>query len=425
MTTIYPIPTLANRQNALYLENTALNELAQKHGTPLYVYSKAALQQAWDAWQYPNADRTIHLCYSVKSNSNIAILQFFAQRGSYFDIVSKGEMARVLAAGAPAAHIVFSGVGKTVAEIEFALEHGIHCFNVESLPELDRIHEVATRMGKRAPISLRINPDVDAQTHPYISTGLKENKFGIDHELAVEAYVYASTLSGLKITGIDYHIGSQLTTLAPFKDAQNRLFGLVKTLIGRGIELEHIDLGGGLGVRYQDETPPAPAELIAQSLQGLRDAGFKHTLMYEPGRSMVANAGLLLTRVEYIKPTEYKHFAIVDAAMNDFIRPTLYQAWHGVVNTVTHDAPLVNMDIVGPICESSDWLAKDRALAVKTGDVLAILSAGAYGMTMSSNYNTRPRAAEVLVDGGLDFVICEREVLADLWANERLLSPIV
>lgn len=421
MRTPYPIPTLSEVNQELMLEKTSLHQLAQTHGTPLYVYSKSALQQAWNSWQYTDTDRSIHICYAVKANSNIAILQFFAQQGAFFDIVSKGELMRVLAAGAPANHVVFSGVGKTADEIRYALEHGIYCFNVESLPELDRIHEIASNMGQRAPISLRINPDVDAQTHPYISTGLKENKFGIDHELAEAAYLHAATLSGLDIKGIDYHIGSQLTQLTPFLDAQNKLFNLVKRLADKGIDLTHIDLGGGLGVRYQDETPPLPSELIAQSLKGLRDAGFKHTLMYEPGRSMVANAGLLLTKVEYLKPTPSKNFAIVDAAMNDLIRPTLYQAWMEVVNTTTRTEPAVDLDIVGPICETGDWLAKDRNLSVQAGDVLAILSAGAYGMTMSSNYNTRARAAEILIDEDKVHIIRQRETLNSLWANEQLL----
>jgi diaminopimelate decarboxylase len=419
--TTYPIPTLSEKNNELHLENVTLNHLAKEHGTPLYVYSKAALQQAWDGWQYPNADRDIHICYAVKANSNLAILQFFAQRGAYFDTVSKGEITRVIKAGASADRIVFSGVGKTVDEITYALEQGIHCFNVESLPELNRIHDIATTLGKRAPISLRINPDVDAQTHPYISTGLKENKFGIDHNLAEAAYIHAASLSGLQITGIDYHIGSQLTNLSPYLDAQNRLFDLVKKLAARGIELQHIDLGGGLGVRYKDEMPPAASELITQSLQGLRDAGLKHTLMFEPGRSLVANAGLLLTNIEYLKPTEAKNFAIVDAGMNDLIRPALYHSWMQVVNTTVRDEAAINYDIVGPVCESSDWFARDRELAIAAGDTLAILSAGAYSMTMASNYNTRQRPAEVLVDGQKTSLIRQRDTLDSLWANESLL----
>ena len=421
MQTPFPNPTLHISNNELTIEHVSLRSLARQYGTPLYVYSKAALQQAWDSWQTVDADRDIHICYAVKANSNLAILQFFAQRGSFFDTVSQGEIARALAAGAPANRIVFSGVGKTVAEITFALEQGIYCFNVESLPELDRINEIAMRLGKRAAISLRINPDVDAQTHPYISTGLKENKFGIDHTLAETAYAHAASLPGLEITGIDYHIGSQLTNLTPYLDAQNRLFELVKKLSARGIELQHIDLGGGLGVRYKDETPPAASELIAQSLKGLREAGFKHTLMYEPGRSLVANAGLLLTQVEYLKPTDAKNFAIVDAGMNDLIRPALYDAWMQVVNTVVRHEPNVNYDIVGPVCESTDWFARDRDLAIHQGDVLAILSAGAYSMTMASNYNTRQRPAEVLVDGDTAYLIRARDTLESLWSNECLL----
>lgn len=417
----YPIPTLHTQNHELFLESASLKSLAATYATPLYVYSKAALQTAWDAWQVP-ADRPIHVCYAVKANSNIAILNFFAKRGSFFDTVSMGEISRVLAAGAPANRVVFSGVGKSVAEIEFSLNVGIHCFNVESLTELDRIHEVATRMGKTAPISLRINPDVDAQTHPYISTGLKENKFGIDHTEAVAAYQHAAGLSGLKIVGIDYHIGSQLTSLTPYLDAQNRLFGLIQQLADAGIELEHIDLGGGLGVRYKDETPPPASDLVEQALKGLADAGFKHALMFEPGRSLVANAGLLLTEVEYLKPTQHKNFAIVDAGMNDLIRPALYQAWMEVVNTTECDDKTATTlyDIVGPVCESTDWFAKDRELAIEAGDVLAILSAGAYCMTMASNYNTRQRPAELLVDGDVVHVIRERDTLVSLWENEKI-----
>lgn len=421
MTSPYPIPTLSTQSNELFLEGVSLKALAQQYGTPLYVYSKAALQSAWDAWHSVEADRDIHVCYAVKANSNLAILQFFAQRGSFFDTVSQGEIARAIAAGASADHVVFSGIGKTVEEIEYAINLGIYCFNVESLPELDRIHEIATRLGKKAPISLRINPDVDAKTHPYISTGLKENKFGIDHTLAEEAYVYAASLSGLTIKGIDYHIGSQLTELAPYLDAQNRLFDLVKRLANRGIELSHIDLGGGLGVRYKDETPPPASALIEQSLKGLQEAGFKHSLMFEPGRSLVANAGLMLTKVEYLKPTDAKNFIIVDAGMNDLIRPALYQAWMQVVNTTVRDEPAGTYDIVGPVCESTDWFARDRELAVQPNDILAILSAGAYCMVMSSNYNTRQRPAEILVDGDTVHVIRERDSLESLWAQERLL----
>nr|WP_114562717.1 diaminopimelate decarboxylase [Ephemeroptericola cinctiostellae] len=419
MTTPYPNPTLHLENNALMLENVDLNAVARVHGTPLYVYSKAALQSAWDAWQVP-ADRPIHICYAVKANSNLAILSFFAKQGAFFDTVSMGEISRALAAGAPAHRIVFSGVGKSVAEIEFALTEGIHCFNVESITELDRIHAVATRLGKQAPISLRINPDVDAKTHPYISTGLKENKFGIDHTEALAAYMHAATLSGLSIVGIDYHIGSQLTSLTPYLDAQNRLFGLIKQLSDAGITLTHIDLGGGLGVRYRDEVPPTASSLVEQALAGLREAGFNHALMFEPGRSLVANAGVMLTEVEYIKPTQHKNFAIVDAGMNDLIRPALYQAWMQVVNTVERDTATTTYDIVGPVCESTDWFAKDRDLAVEAGDVLAILSAGAYCMTMASNYNSRQRPAELLVDGDTVHVIRTRDVLASLWENEHI-----
>ena len=324
-----------------------------------------------------------------------------------------------LAAGAPANRVVFSGVAKSEREITFALEQGIFCFNAESAPELERINEIALRMGKRAPVSLRVNPDVDPKTHPYISTGLKANKFGVAHTDALAVYQRAVSLPGLDVIGIDYHIGSQITELSPFFDAQNRLFELVRQLRAHGIELKHIDLGGGLGVRYRDETPPAPRELIEQSLKGLRDAGFTHDLLFEPGRSLVANSCVLLTQVEYLKHNDDKNFAIVDAGMNDFIRPALYEAWVGVENCTQHDDVAAQVyDVVGPVCESGDWLARDRALKVKQGDVLAVLSAGAYGFSMSSNYNTRARAAEVMVDGADARVIRRREQLNELWALE-------
>ncbi len=415
----YPVAHLSERSGQLYLEDVALNAIAAEHGTPAYVYSKAALNDAWDAWTYPVDDRQMHVCYAVKACSNLSVLRLFAQRGAFFDTVSEGEIARALAAGAPAQHIVFSGVAKSEREIAFALNQGIFCFNVESEPELERIHAIASELGKRAPISLRVNPDVDAKTHPYISTGLKANKFGIAHTEAVKVYQKAAALTGLEIVGIDYHIGSQITELSPFLDAQNRLFDLVKQLEAVGITLKHIDLGGGLGVRYQDETPPAPRELIEQSLRGLREAGLTHDLMFEPGRSLVANASVMLTRVEFLKPTEAKNFCIVDAGMNDFIRPSLYQAWVGVENCTCRDAAsALEYDVVGPVCETGDWLARERTLAVAQGDVLAVLSTGAYGFSMSSNYNTRARAVEIMVDGASMHVIRRREVLSDLWALE-------
>jgi diaminopimelate decarboxylase len=419
MSHLYPVAHLNQRDDALYLEGVALNDVAREFGTPLYVYSKAALQDAWSAWEYAVDDRQMHVCYAVKACSNLSILRLFAERGAFFDTVSEGEIARVLAVGVPADRIVFSGVAKSEFEIEFALKQGIFCFNVESVPELERVHAIAMRLGVRAPISLRVNPDVDAKTHPYISTGLKANKFGISHTEALAVYQQAAQLTGLEIIGIDYHIGSQITELSPFLDAQNRLFELVKQLANVGIVLKHIDLGGGLGVRYQDETPPLPRELIEQSLRGLREAGLTQDLMFEPGRSLVANACVLLTQVEYLKPTEAKNFCLVDAGMNDFIRPSLYQAWVGVENCTVRDAGTAQMyDVVGPVCETGDWLARERTLAVAQGDVLAVLSTGAYGFSMASNYNTRARAAEVLVDGTAVRVIRRREVLADLWALE-------
>ncbi len=426
MSSLFPVPQLSPRATEhgtqLFLENVSLNGLAKQFGTPLYVYSQAQLLADWAAWQYPEdqvPERNIHVCYAVKACSNLSVLRLFAERGAFFDTVSEGEIARALAAGAPANRVVFSGVAKSEREITFALVQGIFCFNAESAAELERLNEIALRMGKRAPISLRVNPDVDAKTHPYISTGLRGNKFGIAHTDALAVYQRAASLPGLDVIGIDYHIGSQITELSPFLDAQNRLFELVRQLRAVGIELTHIDLGGGLGVRYRDETPPAPRELIEQSLKGLRDAGFAHDLLFEPGRSLVANSCVLLTQVEYLKHNDDKNFAIVDAGMNDFIRPALYEAWVGVENcTVRDDASAQVYDVVGPVCESSDWLALDRSLNVKQGDVLAVLSAGAYGFSMSSNYNTRTRPAEVLVDGADARVIRRREVLTELWAHE-------
>ena len=423
MSVSYPVSELSLRPfddgAQLFLENVALNDLAQRFGTPLYVYSKKALADMWQAWQYPTDERNIHVCYAVKACSNLSVLRLFAERGAFFDTVSEGEIARALAAGAPANRVVFSGVAKSECEITFALEQGIFCFNAESSAELERINEIALRLGKRARISLRVNPDVDAKTHPYISTGLKANKFGIAYTDALAVYQRAASLPGLEVVGIDYHIGSQITELSPFFDAQNRLFELVRQLRAQGIELKHIDLGGGLGVRYRDETPPAPRELIEQSLKGLRDAGFTHDLLFEPGRSLVANSCVLLTQVEYLKHNDDKNFAIVDAGMNDFIRPALYEAWVGVENCTQHEDVAAQVyDVVGPVCESSDWLARDRALKVKQGDVLAVLSTGAYGFSMSSNYNTRARAAEVMVDGEDARVIRRREYLEELWAHE-------
>lgn len=406
------------RNDALQVEDLPLTEVAEGFGTPCYVYSRAALTGAFDAYRDAFAGLDPLICYAVKANANLSILQLFASLGAGFDIVSGGELARVLAAGADAGKVVFSGVGKSEAEMEMALQAGIHCFNVESVNELIRLNAVAGRLGKRAPVSLRVNPDVDAQTHPYISTGLKGNKFGIAYDIAFDVYCEAAALPNLRVTGIDCHIGSQLTDAAPLVEALDRLLLLIDRLQAAGIALEHVDIGGGLGIRYHDETPPdlsAYARAVAERLAG---RGLR--LVMEPGRSLVGNAGVLLTRVEYMKLGEGKNFAVVDAAMNDLLRPSLYSAYHAIV-PVTRVAglPALTCDVVGPICESSDFLGKDRELAVAEGGLLAVFSAGAYGSTMSSNYNTRPRAAEVLVDGADARLIRRRETLDELLANER------
>lgn len=403
----------------LFCEHVPLPELAAQYGTPLYVYSQQALTDAY--CRYSEAFQALRplVCYAVKANGNLSILRHFAALGSGFDIVSGGELARVLAAGGDAGKTLFSGIGKSVAEIEFALNSGILCFNVESVPELTRISQVAKRLGKTAPISLRINPDVDAQTHPYISTGLKANKFGIAYADALAAYQYAAQLPHLRVVGIDCHIGSQLTDLSPLVAALDRLLLLVDALEKQGIVLTHIDLGGGVGIVYQDETVPdlnQYANAIAARLQGR-----SMRLMLEPGRSLVGNAGMLLTRVEYIKQGEEKNFVIVDAAMNDLMRPALYGAYHRIDNVRQHGttAPFT-ADIVGPICETGDFLGKDREIAAEAGDLLAVCGAGAYGASMASNYNTRPRAAEVLVNGGQHRLIRRRETIEQLLANEQV-----
>ncbi len=361
------------------------------------------------------------VCYAVKANSNLAVLNVLARLGSGFDIVSAGELARVLAAGGKAAKTVFSGVGKTEAEIDYALHQGIRCFNVESIPELTRINNVAEKAGIKAPVSIRVNPDVDAQTHPYISTGLKENKFGIAIDEARAVYQSAKTMSYLDIVGVDCHIGSQLTSVSPFVDALKRVLALIDDLAADGINIEHLDIGGGLGIHYQDETPPTPAEYAAALMPLLQDR--KLEVLLEPGRAIAGNAGVLLTKVEFIKPTEAKQFAIVDAAMNDLLRPALYQSWQAIEPVVQESgaAPAV-YDIVGPICETGDFLCKDRELAISQGDILAIQSAGAYGFTMSSNYNSRPRAAEVMVDDKEAHLVRERETVEALFAGEHILQ---
>ena len=400
----------------LYCENIRFTDLANQFGTPLYVYSQQALNQAFTDYQTAFAALNPLICYAVKANSNLSIIRHFARLGCGFDIVSGGELARVLAAGGDASKTIFSGVGKSVAEIEYALQQGIKCFNVESLPELERINEIAARLGVRAPISLRINPDVDAQTHPYISTGLKANKFGIAMSDAEAAYHHAATLPHLQIVGIDCHIGSQLIKLEPLIEACERLLLLIDRLTAQGIHLEHLDLGGGAGIVYRDEDVPdlaAYAQAVHQ-LIGERPL----SLILEPGRSLVGNAGFLLTRVEYVKQNEDKQFVIVDAAMNDLMRPALYQAYHHITNAENSPIAPFIADIVGPICETGDFLAQNREIAAQAGDVLVIHSAGAYAFSMASNYNTRPRAAEVWVSGDSVHTIRERETLTQLMHNE-------
>ncbi|MEE3925104.1 diaminopimelate decarboxylase [Pseudomonas viridiflava] len=407
------------RDGELFAEGVALSAIAERFGTPTYVYSRAHIEAQYRA--YTDAlDGMPHLvCFAVKANSNLGVLNVLARLGAGFDIVSRGELERVLAAGGKAEKIVFSGVGKSREDMRRALEVGVHCFNVESTDELERLQSVAAELNVRAPISLRVNPDVDAGTHPYISTGLKENKFGIAIADAEDVYVRASQLPNLEVIGVDCHIGSQLTTLEPFIDALDRLLDLVDRLGDCGIHLHHIDLGGGLGVRYRDEEPP----LVADYIKAVRErlAGRDLGLMFEPGRFIVANAGVLLTRVEYLKHTEHKDFAIVDAAMNDLIRPALYQAWMDVTAVRPREGAARPYDIVGPICETGDFLAKGRELVLAEADLLAVHSAGAYGFVMSSNYNTRGRAAEVLVDDTQAFEVRRRETVAELFAGESLL----
>jgi diaminopimelate decarboxylase len=408
----------ANQQ--LALDGVSLAAIAAEFGTPCYVYSEEALRDTYQSYVSAFGDAQPLICYAMKANSNLAVLRTFARLGAGCDIVSGGELARALAAGVPASKIVFSGVGKTADEMRMALEVGIHCFNVESEAELHRLNDVAGQVGMRAAVSLRVNPDVDAKTHPYISTGLKDNKFGIAYDEAQRVYRLAAGLPNLRVVGIDCHIGSQLTDITPFIDALDRLLALIDRLAADGIVLEHVDMGGGLGIRYTDEVPPDVAEYAKAVLERL--AARKLKLVLEPGRSLVGNAGVLLTRVEYLKPGEAKHFAIVDAAMNDLMRPALYDAYHDIVAVQQRPTDsVVTYDIVGPVCESSDFLGKDRQLAVRQGDLLAVKSAGAYGMTMSSNYNTRPRAAEVMVSDGKVRLVRRRETLDELLANERSL----
>jgi diaminopimelate decarboxylase len=413
------------RDHQLWVEGVSLQTLAQAHGTPLFVYSQAAMLQALGAYQKGLAGRRHQICYAMKANSSLAILQTLVQAGCGLDIVSGGELERALLAGVSPSKVIFSGVGKTRAEMRRALAVGIACFNVESVAELDVLGEVAHAMGLRAPVSLRVNPNVDAQTHPYISTGLKDNKFGIAHEDVVSTYQRAATHPGLRVVGIDCHIGSQITQAGPYLDAMDRVLDLVQAIEAHGITIEHIDFGGGLGINYHGDTPPS-ADALWQALLAKLDArGYgERAIFIEPGRSLVGNAGVCLTEVLYLKPGEHKNFCIVDAAMNDLPRPAMYQAYHQIVPVQTPSAgtPSLTWDVVGPVCESGDWLGRDRALAVRPGDCLAVLSAGAYCMSMASNYNTRGRAAEVLVSGDRVQVIRERESTEDQMRLEKPLS---
>ncbi len=407
------------RDGALCAEDVPLVAVAERFGTPCYVYSRAALESAYREFERACAGRDALICYSVKANSNLAVLNLLARLGSGFDIVSGGELARVLAAGGSAAKTVFSGVGKSEAEMRAALGAGVLCFNVESEGELDRLSAVAASVGKTAPVSLRINPDVDPKTHPYIATGFRENKFGVACDEALPLYRKAAKLRALRIVGIDVHIGSQITEIEPFVAALEKMLEFVDALDAAGVHLEHLDLGGGLGIRYRDEKPPALKDYLGRMLQRLGERRLR--ILFEPGRSLVGNTGILLTRVEYLKHGPAKNFAVIDAAMNDLLRPALYDAWHEVLPVTRREGPATLYDIVGPVCESADFLARGRSLALAAGDLLAVMSAGAYGMTMSSNYNSRPRCAEVMVDGATPHLVRDRERVENLFASERLL----
>lgn len=409
------------RDDELYVEDVSVQDIVYQHGSPCYIYSRATLERHWLAFDRAFGDQKHLICYAVKANSNIAILNLLARLGSGFDIVSLGELERVIAAGGDPKLIVFSGVGKREDEILAALKTGIRCFNVEVSGELDRIEILAEQLGVIAPVSFRVNPDVDAKTHPYISTGLKENKFGIGFGQALAEYRRAAAMPSIKVVGIDCHIGSQLTESRPFLDALDKVLELVNALESEGIHLQHVDLGGGLGICYKDEQPPEPAEYIQAILARLGNQ--KYEILLEPGRAIVGNAGILVTQVEYLKTTPHKNFAIVDAAMNDLLRPALYSAWQEIIPvTKQSDAIEQQWDIVGPVCETGDFLGKDRVLAIKQGDLLAIRSSGAYGFSMSSNYNSRPRVPEIMVDGAKVRVIRDRERISHLWAGEHLLA---
>jgi len=407
------------RDGTLCAEDVPLVAVAERFGTPCYVYSRAALESAYREFEQGCVGRDALICYSVKANSNLAVLNLLARLGSGFDIVSGGELARVLAAGGSAAKTVFSGVGKTEEEMRAALGAGVLCFNVESEEELYRLSGVAARVGKTAPVSLRINPDVDPRTHPYVATGLRESKFGIAYDAALALYRKAAKLPQLRVIGIDVHIGSQITEVEPFVAALEKVLEFVDVLDATGVHLEHLDLGGGLGIRYHDEKPPSLKDYLGRLFGRLGDCGLR--ILFEPGRSLVGNTGILLTRVEYLKHGAAKNFAVVDAAMNDLLRPALYDAWHEVLPVTRRDGLTRHYDIVGPVCESADFIARGRSLALAAGDLLALMSAGAYGMTMSSNYNSRPRSAEVMVDGATPHLVRDRERAEDLFASERLL----
>jgi diaminopimelate decarboxylase len=411
------------RDGALSVEQVPLARIAAEFGTPTFVYSRAALTTAYNAYAAACKGRNAHVQFAVKANSNLAVLQVFAQLGAGFDIVSGGELLRVMAAGGDPRKVVFSGVAKSIADMELALKHDVRGFNVESIPELDRLNAVAGGLGKRARVSLRINPDVDAKTHPYISTGLKGNKFGVAFEDVLPTYRAAAALPNIEVTGIDCHIGSQITEVAPYLEALDKVLDVVEALEAEGIKLEHIDVGGGLGITYADETPPDITGFATTLIDRVAARGHGHReVLFEPGRSLVGNAGVLLTQVEFLKPGAAKNFCIVDAAMNDFARPAMYEAFHRIEPVTPRSDAQVKYDVVGPVCESGDWLGRDRSLAVQPGDLLAVMSAGAYGFVMSSNYNTRGRAAEVMVDGDTVHLVRERELPADLFRGERLLK---
>jgi diaminopimelate decarboxylase len=416
-------PFLAWRGGELTLEGHSLNALASAFGTPLFVYSRAAMRHSLASYTSALQGRSHLVCYAMKANSSLAVLQTFAEAGCGFDIVSVGELERVLAVGADPSRVVFSGVGKRPDEMRRALDVGVKCFNVESVSELHTLSAIAQAAARRAPISLRINPDVDARTHPYISTGLKGNKFGIAHGQALAAYREAARLPGLEVVGIDCHIGSQITETSPYLDALDRLLDLVEALEAEGQRIRHLDVGGGLGITYTEEAPPDAAVLVGRLLERLDARGHgKRELLFEPGRSLVGNAGVLLTEVLVLKPGEERNFCIVDAAMNDLLRPALYDATMGILPCNLRDGSPIRYDVVGPVCESGDWLGRDRALVVEPGDRLAVLSAGAYAMAMASNYNSRPRAAELMLDGAKVHLVRERETTAELFARERLIS---